>query len=121
MSFIRRKILFVTCTLQYSKNSFFIYPSLLGSWGESKGETMILLHDTLKQGPTVAAQQFWGLNHQLSNKCPKVFTTKSSLATKGGPPFLDVLQYWLDAWRVQSKPLFHLPALKIYLIYEYYI
>lgn len=32
-------------------------------------------------------------------------------------PFLDTLQYQVDAWSGQSKPLFHLPVPKIYFIY----
>ena len=34
-----------------------------------------------------------------------------------GAPFPDVLQYQVDAWSGRSKPLFHLPAPKINLIY----
>ena len=35
----------------------------------------------------------------------------------GGAPFPEVLQYRADAWSGRSKPLFHLPAPKINLIY----
>lgn len=34
-----------------------------------------------------------------------------------GAPFLEVLQYQVDAWSGRSKLLFHLPAPKIHLIY----
>lgn len=34
-----------------------------------------------------------------------------------GAPFLEVLQYQVDAWSGRSKPLFHLPVPKINLIY----
>ena len=36
---------------------------------------------------------------------------------RGGAPFLEVLQYQVDAWSGRSKPLFHLPVPKINLIY----
>ena len=32
-------------------------------------------------------------------------------------PFLEILQYQVDAWSGRSKPLFHLPVPKINLIY----
>ena len=35
----------------------------------------------------------------------------------GSAPFLEVLQYQVDAWSGRSKPLFHLPVPKINLIY----
>lgn len=35
----------------------------------------------------------------------------------GSAPFLEVLQYQVDAWSGQSKLLFHLPVPKINLIY----
>ena len=35
----------------------------------------------------------------------------------GGAPFLEVLQYQVDAWSGRSKLLFQLPAPKIHLIY----
>lgn len=34
-----------------------------------------------------------------------------------GAPVLEVLQYQVDAWSGQSKLFFHLPVLKIHLIY----
>ena len=37
--------------------------------------------------------------------------------TEGGAPFLEVLQYQVDAWSGRSKPLFHLPIPKMNLIY----
>ena len=40
------------------------------------------------------------------HKCPR-----------GGAPFLEVLQYQVDAWSGRSKLLFQLPAPKIHLIY----
>lgn len=36
---------------------------------------------------------------------------------RGGAPFLEVLQYQVDAWSGRSKLLFHLLAPKIHLIY----
>ena len=36
---------------------------------------------------------------------------------RGGAPFLEVLQYQVDAWSGRSKLLFQLPAPKIHLIY----
>lgn len=36
---------------------------------------------------------------------------------RGGAPVLEVLQYQVDAWSGQSKLFFHLPVLKIHLIY----
>ena len=39
------------------------------------------------------------------------------LTVRGGAPFLEVLQYQVDAWSGRSKPLFHLPVPKINLIY----
>ena len=36
---------------------------------------------------------------------------------KGGAPFLEVLQYQVDAWSGRSKLLFHLLIPKIHLIY----
>ena len=36
---------------------------------------------------------------------------------RGGAPFLEVLQYQVDAWSERSKLLFQLPAPKIHLIY----
>ena len=36
---------------------------------------------------------------------------------QGGAPFLEVLQYQVDAWSGRSKLLFQLPAPKIHLIY----
>ena len=39
------------------------------------------------------------------------------LHREGGAPFLEVLQYQVDAWSGRSKPLFHLPVPKINLIY----
>ena len=40
-----------------------------------------------------------------------------SLTGRGGAPVLEVLQYHVDALSGWSKPLFHLPAPKIHLIY----
>ena len=39
------------------------------------------------------------------------------LTVRGGAPFLEVLQYQVDAWSGRSKPLLHLPVPKINLIY----
>ena len=39
------------------------------------------------------------------------------VTVRGGAPFLEVLQYQVDAWSGRSKPLFHLPVPKINLIY----
>lgn len=36
---------------------------------------------------------------------------------RGGAPVLEVLQYQVNAWSGQSKLFFHLPVLKIHLIY----
>lgn len=36
---------------------------------------------------------------------------------EGGAPFLEALQYQVDAWSGWGKPLFHLPAPKSNLIY----
>ena len=36
---------------------------------------------------------------------------------RGGAPFLEVLQYQVDAWSGRSKPLFQLQVPKINLIY----
>ena len=33
-------------------------------------------------------------------------------------PFPEVLQYWVDAWSGQSKPLSRIPVLKIHLIFS---
>ena len=41
----------------------------------------------------------------------------SSDNPRGGAPFLEVLQYQVDAWSGRSKLLFQLPAPKIHLIY----
>ena len=39
------------------------------------------------------------------------------LQVERGAPFLEVLQYQVDAWSGRSKPQFHLPVPKINLIY----
>ena len=39
------------------------------------------------------------------------------ISPEGGAPFLEVLQYQVDAWSGRSKLLFQLPAPKIHLIY----
>ncbi len=51
-------------------------------------------------------------NVQLLNSAHILFLT-----VLGGAPFPEVLQYRVDAWSGRSKPLFHLPAPKINLIY----
>lgn len=37
--------------------------------------------------------------------------------SREGAPYLEVMQYQVDAWSGRSKPLFRLPAPKINLIY----
>ena len=54
------------------------------------------------------------LTLQCSNPSSEI---KIHFTGKGGAPFLEVLQYQVDAWSGRSKPLFHLPVPKINLIY----
>lgn len=53
----------------------------------------------------------------ISNTTPLIQVTISFIFHNlKGAPFPEVLQYRVDAWSERSKPLFHLPELKIGLI-----
>nr|XP_027778614.2 coiled-coil domain-containing protein 200 [Marmota flaviventris] len=95
-------------------------------WLSKDGNPSVLLRGYVK---TFAAGQLkTGTNNTHENRPSRRVhhnhTSKDNLILdprtyppSGGAPFLEVLQYQVDAWSGRSKLLFHLPAPKIHLIY----